>query len=120
MTDPKTPTQFASEAAEAVRGLNHATFSGAGAYGWEYPSNAYSVIGGLERAAGYLPQALEQVWTLLSGLDADKHVGSTTGDPNKDLTAARAALDEARAAAAALNAALQRAHNATSPLTYED
>lgn len=119
MTDPKTPAQLASDAAEAVRGLNHATLS-PGHLDWEYPSNAYSVIGGLERATGSLPQALEQVWSLLSGLAADGHVGSTTGDPDKDLTAAHAALKEARAAAGALNAALQRAHSATSPLKYED
>jgi hypothetical protein len=119
MTDPKTPAQLASDAAEAVRGLNHATLS-LGHLDWEYPSNAYSVIGGLERAVAYLPQALEQTWKLLSGLAADGHVGSTTGNPDEDLSAASAALEEARAYAAALNAALQRAHNATSPLKYED
>lgn len=119
MTDPKTPAELASDAAESIRGLNHATLS-LGNLDWEYPSNAYSVIGGLERAAAYLPQALEQTWKLLSGLAADGHVGSTTGDADKDLTEARLALDEARILAVRLDTALQRAHNATSPLTYED
>jgi hypothetical protein len=119
MTDPKTPSELASDAAESIRGLNHATLS-VGHMDWEYPSNGYSVIGGLERAAGYLPQSLDQVRSLLSGLFLDGHVGSTTGNAEKDVTEAIAALDEARTAATALNAALQRAHTATSPLTYED
>lgn len=119
MADRKTPAQLASDAAESIRGLNHVTLS-IGDLDWEYPSNAYSVIGGLERAVGYLPQALEQVWSLLSGLAADGHVGSTTGDPDRNLNEAHAALDEARSLAARMNSALQRAHNATSPLTYED
>lgn len=119
MTDPKTPGQLASDAAEAIRGLNHATLS-LGHLDWEYPSNAYSVLGGLERTSGYLPQALTQVRSLLSGLFFDGHVGSTTGNAEKDVAEAIAALDDARVAAATLNAALQRAHNATSPLTYED
>jgi hypothetical protein len=119
MTDPKSPAQLASAVAEAIRGLNHATLSTGGA-DWEYPSNAYGVIGSLERASGYLPQSLDQLWSLLSGLAADGHVGSTTGDAEKGLKEARAALDAARTAAVHLNIALQRAHNATSPLTYED
>jgi len=119
VTDPKTPAQLASEAAEAVRSLNHATLS-MGDLDWEYPSNAYSVIGGLERAAGYLPQTIAQVRRLLDDLYADGHVGTTTGTPAQKLVEATDALDEARRLAAQLNAALQRAHNATSPLTYED
>ena len=118
MSDAETPAQFASDAAESIRALNHATL-GRGRLDWDYPSDAYGVIGSLERAVAYLPQALEQTWKLLSGLAADGHVGSTTGDPDKDLTEAHAALDEARTLAARLDAALQRAHNATSPLTYE-
>jgi hypothetical protein len=118
-TDPKSPAQHASDAAESIRALNHATLS-VGDLDWEFPSHAYDVIGGLERATSYLPQALEQVGKLLSGLAADGHVGSTTGNPEQDLAGVRLALVEARAAAMKLSDALQQAHNATSPLTYED
>lgn len=118
-SDPKTPAQLASDSAEAIRGLNHATLS-VGRPDWEYPSDAYSVIGGLERAVGYLPQALGQVKSLLTGLMSDGYVGSTRGDPNADMVEATDALNEACTLAGRLNAALQRAHRATNPLTYED
>lgn len=119
MPEPKTPAQLASDAAEAIRALNHATLS-LGDLDWEYPSNAYSVIGALERAAGYLPQTLKQVRRLLDDLYAGGRVGTTTGTPAQKLVEATDALDEASSLAAQLNAALQRAHSATSPLTYED
>lgn len=119
MTDTKTPADHASDAAEAIRALNHATLSVPG-LDWEYPSNAYSVIGGLERATGYLPQALDQIGRLLFALAASNSMGSTTGSAQERYNEADAALIDAREAAAQLNAALQRAHNATSPLTYED
>lgn len=118
-SDPKTPAQLASAAADSINALNHATI-GPGQLDWEYPSHTYTVLGSLERMSGGLPQAMEQVRSLLSGLFFDGHVGSTTGSAEQKVTEAIAALDDARAAAAQLNSALQRAHNATSPLTYED
>lgn len=116
---PQTPAQLASAAAESVRSLNHATLS-PGRAGWEEPSDAYDVIGGLDRAASMLPQALDQVWSLLSGLAADGHLGSDRGTVTADMAEARLALDEARAAAQRLNAALTRAHSATSHLAWQD
>jgi hypothetical protein len=115
----KTPADLAFSAAELVRALNHATLA-PGRDGWEYPGDAYDVIGGLDQTAGGMSQALEQVWTLLSGLVADGHVRSDRGTPDEDLSAARAALDDARAAADQLAAALGRAHSATNPLGWQD
>ena len=44
----KTPAQLADDAAEAIRGLIHATMSTRP--GWEYPADAYSVVGNRRRA----------------------------------------------------------------------
>lgn len=118
MTDT-TPAANADHAAEAIRALNHTTI-GPGRNGWEYPADAYSVIGDLDRLAQYLPQACGQVWSLLSGLAADGHVRSDRGDADADLAAARAALDDAAAAARALQEALARAHSATSALAWQE
>lgn len=114
------PAALASSAAEAIRALNHATLDAHGRDGWTYPGDAYDVIGALDRMAGGLNQALEQVWMLLSGLAADGHVRSDRGDIDQPMTEARAALDDARAAADRLTVALSRAHAATSPLAWQD
>lgn len=118
MPDPKSPAQHASDAAEAIRALNHATLSPAD--DWEYPSHAYDVIGGLERATDGLSQAIDQTRFLLIKVACVGSLGSTTGNAQQDFFTAHDALEEAAAAAAQLNAALQRAHNATSPLTYKE
>ncbi len=117
MTDT-TPAQFADQAAEAIRALNHATLA-TGRDDWEFPSNAYDVIGGLDRMAGGLDQALNQVWSLLAKLADSGHVTSDRGTPDRDLRDARDALTAARAAADQLVTALSAAHSATSPLAYK-
>lgn len=115
-----TPSDLASRAAEVIRALNHATLDTYGHEGWTYPGDAYDVIGGLDRMAGGLNQALEQVWMLLSGLAVDGHVRSDRGGIDQPMAEARAALDDARAAADRLTVALSRAHAATSPLAWQD
>jgi hypothetical protein len=115
--DIKTPAELADDAAEAVRGLNHATLS-TRASGWEYPSDAYSVVGALARTAAGLPQALDQIAALLTALDG--HLTSDRGTLSADLVTAYASLDDASAAAQALYAALNAAHSGLSPLGYED
>ncbi|WP_327707545.1 hypothetical protein OG530_40990 (plasmid) [Streptomyces decoyicus] len=116
MTDTTTPAAHATAAAEAVRALNHATL-GPGRDGWEYPSDAYDVIGGLDRMAGGLPQALDQVWALVGGLAADGYVRSDRGDASIDLADARTAIEDAKTALEMLSNALNRAHSATAPLS---
>lgn len=113
------PREAAVAAAEEVRALNHLTF-GSTRVGWEFPSDAYSVIGGLGQLANGLPQAIDQIRAHLSGLAEGGHVRSDRGDTDKDLTAAHSALQDARAAALILAEALGRAHSATSPLSYQD
>lgn len=113
------PQKIAQAAGEEVRALNHATI-GSGRLGWEFPSDAYSVIGGLDQLATGLPQAIDQIRAHLSRLATDGHVRSDRGDTDKDLAAAHSALTDARAAALVLAEALGRAHSATSPLSYQD
>lgn len=109
-----TPADHARAAADAVNALNHATLTPPDA-GWEHPADAYDVLGGLDRMAGGLPQAIEQTWALLSRA---KRRGSlrSTRDIDTDLAAAKKALRAAATAAHHLQAALARAHAATSSL----
>lgn len=119
MPDPQTSSRLSAEAAETIRSLNHVTL-GYEHPDWEHPSDACSVIGGLELLAAYLPQTLGQIGMFLSRLDNDGHMGSTTSDADQDIVRALSALSDARMAAIALARALQDAHKATSPLTYKD
>jgi hypothetical protein len=102
----------ADVAAEALRGLNHATQPcGAGLAG---PADVYDSLGGLELLAARLPQALAQ----LQGFLARQHVsgqllivdGPHVGDPAALLTATAYEIEQAAAAAGALHQALARAH----------
>jgi hypothetical protein len=53
--EPCSPADYAEAAAEAVHGLNHATFAGTG---YEVPSDVYRVLGQLAAMLARLPQAL--------------------------------------------------------------
>lgn len=67
-------------AAEAVRGLNHATLT-PGAY--PYPGDVYTVIGELVALLQRLPQALHQTGGALEAMDHAGHVVDTAhpGEP---------------------------------------
>lgn len=115
----KTPARMTTDAAESVRALNHATF-GPGRNGWRMPSDVYDVIGGLDQMAMMLPQAIGQIAALLTRLADDDHMRSDRGSLDRDLVESLAALEDAHDAAQQLNAALSRAHSATSHLAWED
>ncbi len=107
------PADLAGEAAESVRGLNHATLPGAG--GLVFPADAYDVAGQLALLASRLPQALAQ---LLGFLRAEVQAGNVAvvagdhaGDPDAMLTAVTASLDAAVASARGLRQALDGAQN---------
>jgi hypothetical protein len=55
------PAGLASQAADAVRALNHATRPGTS--GLAYPADAYDVTGALSLLASRLPQALAQLFS---------------------------------------------------------
>ncbi|MGW3925976.1 hypothetical protein [Streptomyces sp. NPDC005093] len=116
----KRPAELAAEAADAVRNLNHATLWGRVDGGWEYPSDAYDVIGELQHMAMRTPQALQQAGKFIDAFADEGRLGVDAGGTDvagmqADLSAA---LEDAIAAAAALTKALTVAHNVASHLTY--
>ena len=117
MTDPKTAAQLADDAAEAIRSLNHATLSPRD--GWEYPADAYSVVGGLGTLVMRLPQVLEQLTEFVGQLHADGHVVADGGDTIERVYNLAAAKGDAVDAADKLRAALDEMHAALSPLAYK-
>ncbi|PVE13145.1 hypothetical protein [Streptomyces scopuliridis] len=116
MTEPKTPAQLADDAAEAVRAINHATQSQRP--GWEFPGDAYSVVGALARMAAGLPQALDQIGYLPESMAGN--LRSDKGTLDADLEDTYGALADAHDAAQTLYEALNRAHSALSPIAYQD
>jgi hypothetical protein len=93
-------TALARAAAEAIRGLNHATGR---EDGLSQPSAAYDVLGSLSLAASRFSQALAQVDRYLSRALADGKLGHDLGeDPCFAVGCAGLFLDDARLSAAAL------------------
>ena len=107
------PAALASEAAEAVRALNHATLPGSG--GLMFPADAYDVAGQLALLASRLPQALAQLLAFLRGeVEAGRVAvvaGEHNGDPAAMLAAVTASLDAAVVSARRLHDALDAAQN---------
>ncbi|MER7050487.1 hypothetical protein ABT391_37315 [Streptomyces jumonjinensis] len=116
----KPPAKLADDAYEALRALNHATLSTKGAADWEFPGDAYSVVGNLSQAAMVLPQALEQTEALVKHLEASGNLRSDRNTLDTDLAATYHGLAEAQAAAQTLFEALNRAHSGLSPIAYKD
>jgi hypothetical protein len=119
-TEAITPADNARTAAEAVRSLNHTTLSTSAA-GWEYPSDAYDVVGALDEMAMRLPQALDQVAKLVERLAAHDHISSDRGgDGAEDVHTALRGLEWARADAEQLHSRLSAVHSALSPLAWKE
>jgi len=115
----KTPTQLADDAAEAIRALNHVTMSPRD--GWKFPADAYSVIGNLRELAQRLPQLLQQTEVFLQDLADGDHIRSDRGGNGAaEVNAALDAIDRAREDALSMEAALDTAHSALSPLAYKE
>ncbi|MGY3685120.1 hypothetical protein [Streptomyces sp. TE33382] len=117
----KTPARLADDAYEALRALNHATLAPTrGDEDWEFPGDAYSVVGNLSQAAMVLPQALEQTEALVKHLEASGNLRSDRNTLDTDLAATYEGLAEAKAAAQTLFEALNRVHSGLSPIAYKD
>lgn len=110
------PVRDLSAAADNVRTFNRATFS-TGGPDWRYPPQACTAIGNLSQLVSLLEQAINQstvpvevTWAagrlLIDG-------GSDSTESWKGLVSAR---KDAEAAARALTNAVQRMHNAVSPM----
>jgi hypothetical protein len=116
----KTPAQLADEAAEAVRAINHLTMSPRD--DWQYPGDAYSVVGNLAHMAGGLPQAIGQLESLIGSLEDEGRLRSDKGpdDLPGRLVDFHGAIADAIGHAHALQRALSKAHQALSPIAYQD
>jgi hypothetical protein len=91
---------LARTAAEAIRGLNHATRRDSGL---GQPSVAYDVLGALSLAAARTGQALAQITRYLDQALAAGRLGHDLGDdPRFAVETAGLFLDDARLSAAAL------------------
>jgi hypothetical protein len=91
---------LARTAAEAIRGLNHATRQQAGL---GQPSAAYDIIGALALAASRLPQAFTQITRWLDQALAAGRLGHDLGeDPAEAIDATGIFLGDASMSAAAL------------------
>lgn len=109
------PYGLLSKAAEQVREFNHTSRSTHA--GWEYPSHSYSALGNLSHMVGMLPQAIEQaIRPVMHTYEHGRVAIDNGGDADAKVAELVAALDDAMRAGAALTDAVQRMHNATSPM----
>lgn len=114
MTDIRQPAALACAAAEAIRGLNHATRDPASL---GQPSAAYDVIGALSMTAARLPQLITQITTYLNHALASGRLGHDLGqDPALAVNGAVISLGDARLSAAALASDLDAAQQQLAPI----
>lgn len=109
------PYRSLSNAADHVRQFNHTSRSAA--KDWEYPSHSYSALGDLSYLVGMLGQAIVQ--STVPAMRVYEHGRlriDNGGDADQAVTELVNARLQAEAAAAALTAAVQRMHNATSAM----
>ncbi len=105
---------LARAAAEAIRGLNHATRDQAGL---GQPAVAYDILGALSLAASRLPQLLTQITGYLDRALAAGCLGHDLGeDPAHAIDAAAVFLEDARGSAAALAGDLDAAQQQLAPV----
>jgi hypothetical protein len=109
------PARHLSEASEGVRTFNHT--SRAAAKDWEFPSHSYDAIGNLSYLVGMLEQTIQQsVRPVMHTYEHGRVRIDGNGDADAKVAELVAALNDATRAAAALTSAVQRMHNATSPM----
>ncbi|MGW2866424.1 hypothetical protein [Streptomyces sp. NPDC001205] len=117
MTD-QTPAQIADDAAEAIRALNHLTRSTGP--DWEYPGDAYSVVGNLSTLVMRLPQLLEQITRHIQQLEDGGHLKSDRHQLDADLAATYEGLGIAAEVSETLRRALDRAQGGLASIAYKD
>ncbi|MFE3654116.1 hypothetical protein ACFXO2_41170 [Streptomyces sp. NPDC059152] len=109
------PTRHLSDAGDAVRAFNHV--SRAAGDDWTFPGHSYDALGNLSYLVGMLEQAIDQsTRPVMHTYEQGRVLIDNGGDPDAKVAELVAAQNDARRAAAALTAAVQRMHNATSPM----
>lgn len=102
-------------AAGRVRAFNHASL--ATGQGWEWAPQAYTAIGSLSHLVGMLEQAVRQSTIPVAHTHNRGRLAiAGDGDPNQALAELLAAQADAERAAVELTRAVQRMHNAVSPM----
>lgn len=114
----RSPSQMAAESAASIRALNHRTQTAGD--DWQYPGDAYNVVGNLSELAMMLPQALDQIGALVERLDQGGNLRSDKDTLADDLDSTYGGLADAHDAAKKLHEALNRAHQGLGPLGYRD
>ena len=112
------PAKSLSAAGDQVREFNHTSRSVA--RDWEFPSHAYEAIGSLSYMVGMLEQAIGQATRpVMHAYEHGRVRIDGNGDADAKVAELVAAREDAEFAAAALTAAVQRMHNATSPMGFD-
>ncbi|MFC8230313.1 hypothetical protein [Streptomyces sp. NPDC057287] len=113
-----TPPQHLTDAADGIRAFNHASQSTGP--GWEAPTDSYTALGTLSYLVGILGQAVEQSTAPVRHAYEQGRIRiDGNGNTEAKFGELLAAREEGIAAAAALTAAVQRMHNAVSPMGYD-
>jgi hypothetical protein len=109
------PARHLSTAAEGVRTFNHT--SQAPSEDWEFPIHTYKALGSLSRLVEMLGQAIEQsTRPVMRTHEHGRVLIDAGGDADQKVIEMLAACEDAVAAAGELTEAIQRMHNATSPM----
>lgn len=115
MSQSQNPGRHLSTAAEAVRAFNHTSRSVG--EDWTYPGHAYDAVGNLSYLVGMLEQTVQQsTRPVMYTYEHGRVLVDNGGDADAKVAELVAAQRDAEAAAAALTAAVQRMHNAVSPM----
>lgn len=108
-----------SQAAIHIRGFNHSSIQ-VPAEGWEEPADSYTALGTLSSLVAMLEQAVRQsTRPVMRAYEHGRILIDGGGDADRKVAEMIAAQNDAVTAADALTAAVQRMHNATSPMGWD-
>ncbi|MFE8944047.1 hypothetical protein [Streptomyces sp. NPDC007856] len=114
-TETMKAAALADQAAEAIRGINHTTRTPG--EGWQYPGDAYTLIGTLAHLSRMLPQAITQaIQPVTDAHQADRLTVDDGADPDQAASRAVQATRIAISRAMHLSQALDAVHSALAPL----
>jgi ribulose-5-phosphate 4-epimerase/fuculose-1-phosphate aldolase len=114
-TDAPLAVVAAEAAAENIRAINHALYTG-----FDTPGDAYTLVGHLAHLASMLPQALSMTRKAVDKLERDSDLRSDRDTLAEDLALAYDGLEQAAADAQTLYGSINRAHASLSHIGMQD